>query len=245
MSRIYPFNIENCLGRYEPESFCVFKFGSNADIDTASETVWQQGGLYSYPASASVMKVSSSSANDASGGTGAITVKVSGLDGDWNRADETVTLTGQTAVETTTEFIRVFRMEVMTWGSGGTNAGVIYVGTGTVTGGIPANIYSTIAVGKDQTLQALYSVPAGYYGVITDYDISTSTAQYITMSLRSRKFGTTGFNTKLEHVLNDNSVSDSDIAIKFDEKSDIEWRGIGALNNNSVAANFTIVMVKK
>lgn len=245
MARIYEPVIERSIGRMESDSFSVFKFGRNADIDTATETVWSLGGLYAYPASASVMTVSSSSANDAAAGTGARTVKISGLDSNWDRADETVTLNGQTAVTTTTSFIRVFRMEIMTWGSGGTNAGVIYVGTGTVTSGVPANKYSAISAGDDQTMQAFYTVPDGYYGIITDYNISTSTNQFITMQLRARKYGTAGFNLQVEHVINDNSVSASCAGIKFDEKTDIEWRGTGASVNNTVAANFAIVMVKK
>ena len=50
-------------------------FGYNADIDTALETVWPQGGVLTRPAAALVMTVSSSSTDDDAAGTGARTVR--------------------------------------------------------------------------------------------------------------------------------------------------------------------------
>ena len=116
-----------------------FKFGFNPDVDDSLETVWAQGGLYSYLASASVLKVSSSSTSDTSAGTGARTVELFGLDANYDEISETITLNGQTAVNTTNEFLRINRMVVKSAGTGGQNAGVIYAGTGTVTTGVPAN----------------------------------------------------------------------------------------------------------
>ncbi len=144
----------------------VYKFGYNAAVSSTEETVWFNGGLYSYPSSAIQMKVSSSDANDTAsggGGTGARTVRVVGLDGDYSEVQEDVSLDGQTAVLTTTKFIRIFRAYVLTAGSGETAAGTVYVGTGTVTNGVPATIYANLGAGN-QTQQAVYTVPAGKTG---------------------------------------------------------------------------------
>ena len=41
----------------------VFVFGYNPDIQNTEETVWDHGGVYAYPASATTMTISSSSAS--------------------------------------------------------------------------------------------------------------------------------------------------------------------------------------
>jgi hypothetical protein len=57
----------------------LFKFGLNSDIDSSFETIWSHSSLYVYPTTAAVMKVSSTSADDAAAGTGARTVLVAVL----------------------------------------------------------------------------------------------------------------------------------------------------------------------
>ena len=66
----------------------IFKFGFNPDVDDALETIWAQGGLYSYLSAATVLKVSSSSTADDEGSTGAETVELFGLDADYNEINE-------------------------------------------------------------------------------------------------------------------------------------------------------------
>ncbi len=207
-----------------------FKFGFNSDVDDSLETVWAQGGLYSYLASASVLKVSSSSTADTSAGTGARTVEISGLDTNYDEISETVTLNGQTAVNTTNEFLRINRMVVRSAGSGGQNAGVIYAGTGTVTTGVPANKYATIAIGDNQTVMALWTVPRGYTAYLLQTDITVATTQnnkYCTVHLVSRPNGEV-FQIKDKFVKAESSVHQAyTIPLKFEEKTDIEVRAIG------------------
>ena len=74
------------------------------------------------------LSVVSASANDASGGTGARTVEIQGLDSNWNLLTETVTMNGLTPVVTTQEhFLRVFRARVVTAGSLQSNAAQITI----------------------------------------------------------------------------------------------------------------------
>lgn len=226
-----------------------FKFGFNPDVDDSLETVWAQGGLYSYLAAASVLKVSSSSTNDASAGTGARTVTLDGLDANYDEISEDVTLNGQTAVNTTQEFLRINRMTVNTAGSGGQNAGVIYAGTGTVTSGVPANKYATIAIGDNQTLMALWTVPKGYTAFLTQIDITVATAQnnkYCTAVLVSRPFGGV-FQVKDKVVKSESSHNQSyTFPLQFDEKTDLEVRAIGdsASADIAISAALDFVYIK-
>jgi len=226
-----------------------FKFGFNPDVDDSLETVWAQGGLYSYLASASVLKVSSSSTADTSAGTGARTVELFGLDTNYDEINETVTLNGQTAVNTTKEYLRINRMVVRSAGSGGQNAGVIYAGTGTVTTGVPANKYATIAIGDNQTVMALWTVPRGYTAYLLQTDITVATTQnnkYCTVHLVARPDGEV-FQIKDKFVKAESSVHQTyTIPLKFEEKTDIEVRAIGdsAGADIAISAGLDIIYIQ-
>lgn len=226
-----------------------YKFGFNPDIDDTEETVWAQGGLYSYLSSASILKVSSSSTADTSAGTGARTVQLYGLDADYNEINEIVTLNGQTAVNTTNSFLRINRMVIRSAGTGEKNAGVVYAGTGTVTAGVPANKYATIAVGDNQTLMALWTVPAGHAAYLLQKDVTVATTQnnkYATVRLVARPDGEV-FQTRDKHVLDNNVLHQKyDVPLKFEEKTDIEVRCVGdsAGADISISAGLDIVYIK-
>jgi len=227
----------------------LFKFGFNPDVDDSLETVWAEGGLYSYLSSATVLKVSSSSANDTSAGTGARTVELFGLDADYDEINETVTLSGQTAVNTTQSFLRVNRMIVRSAGTGGTNAGVIYAGTGTVTAGVPANKYATVAAGDGQSLMALWTVPRGYTAYVTQTDITVATTQnnkYATITFLARPFGEV-FQVKDKFVKSESGhMQVYTFPLKFEEKTDLEMRCIGDSSgaNIAVSAAFDVVYIQ-
>jgi len=245
-----PFELQVAQGQIAYHEH-VYKFGQNAVVGNSIETIWQQGGLYSYPPSATTMTVSSSNANDTSAGTGARTVQIVGLDGDYNEISETIILNGQTAVTTTNSFLRVNRGIVLTAGSGGVNAGIIYVGTGTVTLGVPANIYTTInGDGTNQSLQSFWTVPANYNAYIYQTNISTgntsNTPAVLKTLLVARPYGGV-FNTKEIIVLTDgNHLQNYSFPITLTEKTDIEFRAessSGSVNFN-VSASMNILYVR-
>lgn len=227
----------------------IFKFGFNPDVDNALETIWAEGGLYSYLSAASVLKVSSSSTADTSAGTGARTVELNGLDADYNEIDEVITLNGQTSVNTTQEFLRINRMIIRSAGSGGTNAGVVYAGTGTVTSGVPANKYATVAIGDGQSLMALWTVPLGYTAYLYQTDITVATTQnnkYATVTFLARPFGEV-FQIKDKFVKSESSHSQQyTIPLKFEEKTDLEIRVIGdsAGADIAIGAAMDIIYIK-
>lgn len=242
-----PFELQVSRGQIQGHK-TLFKFGNNDDVNGSLETVWSQGGIYAYPSSAIAMKVSSSSANDAADGTGARTVVVSGLDQNYNEASETVALDGQTAVLTTTTFIRVFRAFVVTAGNGGTAAGTIYVGTGDVTTGVPATVYAAIPLGANQTQMALWTVPAGYTLYVTGGTFSAASnnaAQYILGQFFFRPFGGV-FRNVADITVNSNVFRyDWEVPIAIPEKSDIEARAIALSGSNFyVTAAFEGIYIK-
>jgi hypothetical protein len=245
-----PFELQVAQGQIAYHEH-IYKFGQNSVVGNSVETIWQQGGLYSYPPSATTMTVSSSNTNDTSAGTGARTVLISGLDGDYNEISETITLNGQTAVTTTNSFLRVNRAIVLTAGSGEANAGIIYVGTGTVTTGVPANVYTTInGDGTNQSLQAFWTVPANYNAYIYQTNISTgnssNTPAVLKTLLVARPHGGV-FNTKEVIVLTDgNHLQNYSFPITLTEKTDIEFRAESSSGSVDfdVSASMSILYVR-
>ena len=245
-----PFELQVARGQISYHK-TIFKFGYNSVVGATKETIWEQGGLYAYPPSASVMTVSSSDANDTSAGTGARTVEIFGLDTDYNEINEIVTLNGQTAVNTTKSYLRINRGLVRSAGSGGANAGIIYAGTGTVTSGVPANIYLTInGDGDNQTLMALWTVPAGYTAFLTKMALSTGTSTntpaVLNASLVARPFEEV-FQIKERFTLTDGAHEQFyTFPLRFTEKTDLEMRAFsssGSVNFN-VSASMEFVYIK-
>lgn len=241
-----PFGLQVARNQIQGHSD-VLVFGYNPDLDTTEESIWPDGGTVPHPTVASVLKISSTSANDTSAGTGARTVVISGLDGDFNTVTETVILNGQTAVNTTNSYLYVNQFYVATLGSGTANAGDINAGTGTVTSGVPAVLYDIIATGFNQRTTAHYCVPAGYTGymvkgVITAGQATGSTA--VTAFLKQH--GTDDvLRVGAVAAINNGSVSyDFDPPYVIPEKNCVGATAIGAAANNSVSAFFNIVLVK-
>lgn len=102
----------------------------------------------------------STSANDTAAGTGARTIKITYMAADGSGPfTETITLNGVTAVNTVaTNIALIERMDVMTVGSGGGNAGTINLMTGLAGAG---TVIGSIAVGDNQTNWVHHYVPLG------------------------------------------------------------------------------------
>lgn len=155
----------------------LYKFGSNPDVGIAQETIWTEGGLYDWAgvdAAAGIVKVSSTSLQDAAGGTGALTCTIYGLSTAGAEQNEAITLTGQTAVNSTLQYSRVNRIICNTAGTNGANVGKIYVGTGAVASGVPAVKWAVVEANQNQTLMSLWTVPAGKTLYVTSALVSTN-----------------------------------------------------------------------
>jgi hypothetical protein len=134
-------------------------------------------------------------------------------------------------------------MVVRTAGTGGTNAGVIYAGTGTVTTGVPANKYATVAIGDGQSLMALWTVPAGFTLYVYQTDVTVATTQnnkYATISLVARPLGEV-FQIKDRFVKAESQTTiEYAFPLKFEEKTDIEYRCIGDSAGADIAISAAI-----
>lgn len=217
-----------------------YRFGFNADIATSEETVWDQGGLYTYPTAAGQLGVSSSSAEDEAAGAGAFTVQIYGLDGDYVETNETVTITSQNSAQTTNSYLRVFRAIIRTAGASEFNVGDVYVGTGTVTSGVPATKYLKITAQQNQSLMALWTVPANKWFYLTRFVASTfgNATQSLTVRLVAMPEDEV-FQTKDKVILFRSPVEfNHELPIRFAPKTDIEVRAVASGGTLDASAAF-------
>ena len=227
----------------------IHKFGRNPNIGGAPETVWMNGGIYTYLTSPSTVYVSSNNGNDAAGGTGARTVTVQGLDVNYNSVEETLTVGGSAS---TVEFLRVFRAFVVEAGSVGTNVGDVRIttgagGTGTVLADI-GTIGTGSTFGLGQTQLSLYTIPARCTGYLTTWNVGIGAYNSsATVSLYTRVYdnGNLGFRARdIMDVPGGYHTRNYDIPIHIPEKTDIEVRAI-ASTGSTISSSFDLITVRK
>lgn len=213
----------------------VFKFGYNGEIQDVEETIWDVGGLYVYPSSAITMTATSSSGATDSG----IEVTIQGVDTNYNELSETVTLDASGTATTTGSFLRVYRAFVA---SGTAAAGNITIANGGTT-------YAYLSSADQQTLMALWTVPAGYTAYLFQLDTTAFTVQnnkVATIRMLTRQFNGV-FRTQNKFDLFQGSYhQDITCPQPIPEKTDIEFRAIADSSNADlrVAATFDIIYIE-
>lgn len=242
-----PFELQVARGQIQGHRN-VTVFGFNPDVDTTQVSVWPLPSLITFPASAIQMTVSSTSADDTAAGTGARTVVVQGLDANYNEVTETVTLNGQTAVTMTASLLRVNYAYVATAGSGNSAAGDIYIGTGTVTAGIPATAYDIIKFDYNATTTGSFTVPAGYTAYVSQGLFSSGQAGG-SNSVQGRLLtrGTNNIRMTAAITTLNNGVANYvfEYPLAIPEKTTIEATAIGSANNNACSSMFILTLVKE
>lgn len=211
----------------------VHKFGANFDIDqgTDPESVWTGGGVYPWASlsSAQTIYCLSTSASDTT------TLTIEGLDANYDEISETVTLTGLTAVTTTNQFLRVFRMAY-----DATNVGDIEARVTSASGTIVAQIDA----GYAQTLMSVYTIPAGHTGYLVALDATIDGTKTCQMLMYHRLAGKP---FRIAHIAETEGHYRYDFTapLTVPEKTDIDIRIDNVSGNDArVTANFDIVLIR-
>lgn len=224
----------------------VNKFGLNPDIDNSgNEDIWGGDGFYTgWATAAQKVEVFSSSADDAAAGIGAQTVRLTGLDANYEVISETVTLNGITGVLTTQDFLRVHTAQTLTAGSNGVNVGSITFRQAVTT----TNVFLTMAAGRNQTNCSAYTIPAGYTGYLRQMSVTCSNATSVILdgNIWTRTFGSVFRSRRPFYISNNFKLVDQIFGgIVFTEKSDLVIRiNTCSANNTPVNAAYDLLLVK-
>jgi hypothetical protein len=231
-------------------AYAIQKFGENGAVAAAEEVIWSESNAYTWMTTGQKVKVASVGANAANDdftgvvGTGAHIVELDGLDADWARQTEEITLNGVAQVASTKDFIRIFRVKVVQVGSTGYNEGAIEVFDN---GG--ANQVGHVPIGNNQSMQALYTVPAGFRGYMTRVYASSASNQTVEVRIRIREWYNT-YQTGQHidqvkhkiHIFRGFVDEHFDVPIEIEEKSDIYASAIASAAAD-VSAGFDLLML--
>jgi hypothetical protein len=230
----------------------VHKFGRGANIDTADGFVVLWDGAeynnalktYTYSTTADIDRISSDNNSDT------VELEIQGLDTNWNQVTQTKTLTGQTPVALDTSLVRVFRIKNI--GSADIIGNVFCFVNVTTTLGVPdtiTNIRAMIKNGNNQTLMALYSIPAGKTGYIISWYGALSSAKassFNNLEMMARPFNGV---FQLKHTSTLTSTGSSHVQHTFfvpqafPEKTDFVMLSDSSVNDNAVSAGFDLILI--
>ncbi|MGV7235817.1 MAG: hypothetical protein ACQ9ET_06095, partial [Nitrosomonadaceae bacterium] len=142
----------------------VNKFGSSPTIDAAATwEIWDGSRAYVWPTTASITHVRAA-VNSAV--TRSVTVEIQGLDANYAQVTQTKATDATdstTEIELDTPLRRVFRVKVL---DDTAMDQAIWVGADPIAA---ADASAIIQAGNNQTLMAIYTVPAGKTAYITNY----------------------------------------------------------------------------
>ncbi|MBW2671994.1 MAG: hypothetical protein JRD89_01095 [Deltaproteobacteria bacterium] len=223
----------------------IHNFGHNPSVGTTWEDMWDNGTAYPFLSSATKFNVSSTDADDDASppGTGAWNVTIYGLDANYLEINETVDLDGQNPVTTVNEYIRVYRVIVVSAGSTGTNEGHIFVGTGPVTAGVPSNVYAEVIAGHGQTLMAIYTVPANKTAFLTMLYMTSDEDKRITFGLFLRPPGGAWNIKDYVHLYRQTFNLQYLPPRMIPQKTDIVMRALASTAPAAVSGGFDLILV--
>jgi len=205
----------------------INKFGYRDVIAGSYQTIWDKAADYTYVAAGPLLVTSSNTADDNGG-----TVEVQGLDENYLPVTEVLTIGGAAS---TAQFSRVFRALMITSTTNGTNQGTISIKNG-------ATDVALIRPENGQTLMALYTIPAGKTGYLLKVHGSVDANNDATFRIYARPFSGS-FNVKGMFGVFANSFDyDYPVPLRFEEKTDLEIRGLSQ-NGVGGGAIFDLILV--
>ena len=205
-----------------PEVVPVNIFGFNRSVGTTFETVWNNGGTYTFPSSPVVLTFASTSALDT------MPVLISGLDVNYKPLAEIVTINGTTGVNTNNSFFRINSITILS----GSNAGSITASNG-------GNVYGYVEAELGTTQNCIYTIPADYSLYIFRITLTSGTVnnnQYITY--RNRIDSNTGRILRVAEATFQSNLQtfDRQIPFRIEAKTDfqLEAKSSNSLNELSI-----------
>jgi len=224
----------------------VNKFGRNPTVASGStEDIWDGSAIYSWPATALMTSISQTTDQAAMRGA---TIEIQGLNASWVQVTQNAVLDATLTTNVVTldpALIRCFRMKVL--------ADVVSTSPIRVHNAGETQDYAIISTGNNQTLMALWTVPASKVALMTSYYATVNPGGGAPTSLNVRLWARDNANSyerQLKHILG--AAGDVDAYgrfqhnfapyYKFTEKTDIYLDGTTTGAGVDVSAGFDLIV---
>ena len=244
-SSLTDFMLEVAKGNVTGHS-AVNKFGRNSDIAAGTtEDIWDGSALYSFPATALMTSMSQTADQVAMRGA---TIEVQGLDANFAAVTQNATLDAAnttTVVTLTTALIRVYRMKVL--------GNVVSTSPIRCHNAGETQDYAIIGTGNNQTLMAIYTVPAGKTAYMTSWYASMNPAANkdpTTMQLNLwARDNANSYESQLKHTMGLDPDATSywrhcfEPYNRFTEKTDLYVDGTTVGKAADISAGFDLILV--
>lgn len=213
----------------------------NPDVDIAIiETIWDQGGVYTYLTADTELFISSTSVLDVNVG-----VLIEGMTDDYNLKTEVVTFTSGQSQQSVTSFFRIFKMTII---SGVVPVGDLYLAeAGALTNGIPntaTEIKAKMIQGINITRMGLFTIPAFHSLYFVHFSTATRKNKDSVILPLARPQGFPGFIEVTQFpTYQSDTESSIVIPIRVNEKTDVELRASSETNNSEVTATAEYLLI--
>ncbi len=242
------FRLELARGNV-PGKSGIHKFGANPAIPAGNTEDVTFSGVINWLTAATTVRIKAGGdAADDSGGNGARTITVVGLDENFVDAEEDITTNGTSASTVTTiTFIRVFRALVKTVG--------VYTAANTaaitVENGAGGTDLITIGAGEGQTETSEFTIPAGKTAYLTHFDVTVDATKPADAKMYQRQNAddvSAPFTGKRliagVFQLEGESTDDFGSYVIFPAKTDLWWEATaGAGAASEVSIDYDLILV--
>ena len=205
-------------------------FGYNSNVGTNFIPLWENNTAYTFPNQALNMTANSTSASDTN-----VTLKIEGLDENYDEIEDFVTLNGTTQVPIGTPFFRINNVITIEGNAVG-NTTISSAGT----------IYAKIRAGEGKNQASIFTVPRGHNFLLNRIDAFSATAQpnkYVIF--RNRTILPNGTNIRIAQSTFTGQMNiQRRVPQKYDEKQDIIFEGRSSDLTNQMSVFGEGVLIK-
>ena len=213
--------------------------GTNSAVGTSFVDILQLNAVITLPTSAAVVVTTCSSVQDkgtATAGTGIRTLRLRGLNSDYEEIIEDIITDGGTPVNSTKTFIRLLSAHSLTAGSTG-------AAVGTITFSIGGNNQLRIAIGLNKTESTQFTVPAGKRVLMDRFFINQFDGKTLDVRLQYKEIENENLWFNVRQLKNTDFHITADINRIFNEKTDFRIQGKVGTGSGQVTAGYELIYV--
>ncbi len=236
-----------------PGHSMINKFGHGNVITTIAPI--STGLEYRTPLAATELEFVSDNANDTVDGTGAREITYIGIDADYKETTFTIPTNGLIAVPLPTDLVRMYRWFVSKSGTyatliAGSHAGILT--TRAAGAGETWDIINLTPFPFGQSEIAVFTIPDGMRGYITQHNISVDTSKAVDVYLFARSgidvveapFTTMKIIVHYVGITGDNPSSFKAPLDTFPARTDVGYMGMVSIGNATVSIHFGLLLIE-